>query len=140
VQDVTSRRNAGELEAAVLASLWATDDALVPADVQAALAAGGDDLAYSSVLTTLRRLHAKGHLTREARGRAYAYRPATSAAGAVAEHMHGLLGTGRGREVVLSQFVAALSPEDEHLLERLIAEHGSTAPRTGRGRRGRRAQ
>lgn len=97
----------------------------MPADVQAALAAGGHDLAYTSVLTTLRRLHAKGHVTREARGRAYAYRPAQSAAGAVAEHMHVLLGSGHGREVVLSQFVAALSPEDENLLERLLAEHNS---------------
>jgi predicted transcriptional regulator len=123
VEDAGSRRSAGELESAVLACLWAEEDAQVPADVQAALAAGGYDLAYSSVLTTLRRLHAKGHLTREPRGRAYAYRPANSAAGAVAEHMHVLLGSGRGREVVLSHFVAALSPEDEGLLERLLAQH-----------------
>jgi predicted transcriptional regulator len=118
-----ARRSPGELESAILACLWASDEALVPADVQAALAAGGSELAYTSVLTTLRRLHAKGHVTREARGRAYAYRPAQSAGGAVADHLQVLLGTGRGREVVLSHFVAALSPEDEVLLERLLAEH-----------------
>lgn len=117
-----SRRSPGGLESAVLACLWAQEDAQIPADVQASLAAEGNELAYTSVLTTLRRLHAKGHVTRELRGRAYAYRPAQSAAGAVAEHMHELLGSGRGREVVLSQFVAALSPEEENLLERLLAE------------------
>jgi len=144
------RRGPGELEAAVLATLWAHavpaapaaaptpaavpvpgpvltglaegEGGLIPAQVQAALERGGQPLAYTSVLTTLRRLHAKGQVVREPRGRAYAYRPTASAALAAAEHMRALLGQGPGRQFVLSSFVAALSAEEEQLLARALAD------------------
>jgi predicted transcriptional regulator len=35
-------------------------------------------LAYTTVMTVLSRLHEKGHVTRERRGRGYAYTPAFS--------------------------------------------------------------
>src|SRR5215471_18289471 len=66
------RRAFGELEGQVLAALWAADRPLVPAEV---LDAVGGDLAYTTVMTILVRLHDKGLIERHKAGRAYAYRP-----------------------------------------------------------------
>ena len=53
----TDRRPAGELEASVLAALWAADAPLTPGAVQLELGGG---LARTTVTTILTRLHAKG--------------------------------------------------------------------------------
>ena len=69
---VSVRRPKGALESAVLAHLWASGTPLTPAEVRVAT---GGDLAYTTVLTILSRLHAKGLVSREQRGRGHAYRP-----------------------------------------------------------------
>ena len=55
----SARRPSGELEASVLAALWAANGrALTPADVQRELVAAlGADLARTTVTTILARLH-----------------------------------------------------------------------------------
>ena len=111
------RRGSGELEGEVLAVLHAADRPLVPADVQASL---GDERAYTTVLTILARLHAKGVISRIPAGRAFAYFPVQSAAETVAGQMHNLLGIGADKAAVLAQFVDRLDPADEQLLEHLI--------------------
>lgn len=68
----SGRRAKGALEQAVLAQLWSSGAALTAAEVRAAT---GGDLAYTTVLTILSRLHVKGMVSREPRGRAHAYRP-----------------------------------------------------------------
>ena len=55
------RRAFGELEGQVLAARWAADRPLVPAE---ALDAVGGDLAYTTVMTILVRLHDKGLIER----------------------------------------------------------------------------
>jgi len=65
-----SRRDRGALEAEVLAALGSAGRALTPAQVLAELGGG---LAYTTVMTTLARLHGKGALTRERAGRTFAY-------------------------------------------------------------------
>lgn len=117
----SGRRAAGQLEAAVLAALWADGGTLTATTVQQRLAEGGDDLALTSVTTTLSRLHAKGQLERHECGRAYAYRPTAGAADAAARQMRSLLGAGSARALVLSQFVAGLEPADEAVLQELLA-------------------
>ncbi|HEY2194278.1 MAG TPA: BlaI/MecI/CopY family transcriptional regulator [Actinomycetospora sp.] len=112
-------RGRGELESAVLAVLHASPEALTPADVQHAL---GDDLAYTTVMTILARLHDKGVLQRERRGRAYAYRPVSDQAGLVARRMSQVLDTSAERDTVLARFVDDLSDADEALLRRLLGE------------------
>jgi predicted transcriptional regulator len=97
---------------------------LTPGEVLASL---GDDLAYTTVMTTLSRLHEKGELRREPAGRAYAYTPAPDPQGArsfaVAQRMRRLLDeTGGERAGVLARFVADLRPEDEQLLLDLLAD------------------
>jgi predicted transcriptional regulator len=67
-----ARRAGGELEAQVLAVLWAAGQPLSPGEARQQLAAapGGSALAYSTVVTILSRLHAKGVLRRRRAGRA----------------------------------------------------------------------
>ncbi|MEV0981823.1 BlaI/MecI/CopY family transcriptional regulator [Streptomyces sp. NPDC049915] len=111
------RRPAGELEAAVMAALWAAHTPLTPAQVQAELASG---LARTTVTTILTRLCDKGTLQRQRQGRAYAYRPVQDPHGLTAVRMLSELDRGNDRETVLARFVAQLSPDDEQLLRRLL--------------------
>jgi predicted transcriptional regulator len=117
--DGGTRRPAGALEAEVLAALWVADGPLTPAEVRDAL---GRELAYTTVMTTLARLHDKGSVSRRRSGRAFAYAPVQDQAGAAAARMADLLGTTPDREAVLARFVGALSPEDERLLAELLGE------------------
>ena len=111
------RRAAGALEAEVLAALWAATGPLTPAEVQQAL---GADLAYTTVMTTLVRLHDKGVVGRTKSGRAYAYSPKLDDAGIAAARMRELLHGGGDREAILAQFVGTLDAHDERLLEEML--------------------
>ena len=75
------RRRRGVLEQQILACLATADGPLSPAEVQAAL---GGELAYTTVMTTLARLHAKHALNRVLDGRAYRYSLADDENAAVA--------------------------------------------------------
>ena len=115
-------RRKGALEQEVLAALAAAGRPLTAAEVLAEL---DDDLAYTTVMTTLSRLYTKGGLTREHSGRAYAYSlrgdAASVGASVTAHRMHRLLEAGDDRAGVLARFVAELPPEDEQLLADLLA-------------------
>lgn len=113
------RRPAGALEAEILATLWAADEPLTPADVQAGL---GGELAYTTVMTALTRLHDKGTVGRARAGRAYAYTPILDQSGVTAARMRELLESGEDREAVLARFVGSLSSEEERLLGELLGE------------------
>ena len=119
----TAGRPRGALEQQVLACLAAADRPLTVGEVQADVGGG---LAYTTVMTTLTRLHDKGALTRELSGRAYAYRltgdRAEVGASVTAHRMRRLLDAGEDRAGVLARFVATLSPSDERLLADLLAE------------------
>jgi predicted transcriptional regulator len=116
-------RPRGALEQEVLACLAAADAPLTPGDVLAELGGG---LAYTTVMTTLSRLHAKGAISRQPAGRGYVYALRGGQADAqdsmTARRMLKLLESGRDRAGVLSRFVADLSPEDEQVLGDLFAE------------------
>ena len=105
------------MESEVLAALHAADRPLTPAQVQHAL---GTDLAYTTVMTILGRLFAKGLAVRIPAGRGFAYSPAETEATAVAHQMHALLAGGRDRAAVLAQFFDSLDPEEEQVLARLL--------------------
>lgn len=125
-KDSGERRAFGELEGAVLAALWAADDALVPAEVQAAV---GGDLAYTTVMTILVRLHDKGLIEREKTGRAFAYRPVVAETDVVAEQVRRLLERGNDRAAVLQGLVEGLAPGDERLLRELLSKASSNRQR-----------
>jgi predicted transcriptional regulator len=111
------RRRFGELESAVLAALWAAGRPLVPAEVQAAV---GSDLAYTTVMTILVRLHDKGVIERERAGRAYAYQPVVAETEVVADQVRRLLEHGHDRAAVLQGLVEGLDPGDERVLRELL--------------------
>lgn len=117
-----ARRAAGELESAVLATLWAAERPLTAGAVQAKLP---DDRAYSTVVTILSRLYEKGVLTREKHGRAFAYTPVSDESGLAARRMRQVLDTRRDRGAVLARFVSELSEKDESVLRSLL---GTDAP------------
>ena len=91
----------GELQAAVLEELWATGEASVR-EVCDLLGSRGVKLAYTTVLTVMTRLHARGLLVRRRQGRRDYYRAAMES----------------------DKLQAALSRE---AVERLIQTHGEEA-------------
>jgi predicted transcriptional regulator len=113
------RRGAGQLEAAALDVLQAAGTALTPGEVRDRL---GGELAYTTVVTILSRLHAKGVLTRLRSGRAYNYAPVADEPGLAARRMRGVLEAEADREAVLARFVSGLSAADEQLLRRMLGD------------------
>lgn len=111
----------GALERQVLACLAAADRPITAGEVLTEL---GGDLAYTTVMTTLARLHTKGAVSRELNGRAFAY-SLNGDEGDInmvvtAHRMRRLLEAGENRAGVLARFVADLAPEDEKLLTDLL--------------------
>lgn len=115
------RRPAGELEASVMAALWAAGAPQTSGQVQLSLPA---DLARTTVTTILTRLHDKGLVERRRQGRGYAYFPLQDAQGLTARRMHSELDRDSDRETVLARFVAQLSPDDERILRDLLENDG----------------
>ncbi|MFD4561001.1 BlaI/MecI/CopY family transcriptional regulator [Streptomyces sp. NPDC058469] len=128
----SGRRARGELENGVLATLYGADEPQTARQVRDRLPG---DLAYTTVLTILSRLHDKGMLVRHRAGRGYAYTPARDEATHTAERMRSLLEHGTDREAVLTRFVSELSVQDEQLLQRLLSGHYGPHP-TGRADEG----
>ena len=116
-----ARRASGELEADVLSVLQDAARALSPAEVRELVGAG---LAYTTVVTILSRLHAKGVLQRHKDGRAFRYAPVTDQPGLAARRMATVLDGEPDREAVLARFVSTLSDRDEDLLRRMLGEAG----------------
>ncbi|UPZ30269.1 BlaI/MecI/CopY family transcriptional regulator [Streptomyces sp. LRE541] len=112
------RRGQGELEAQVLSALRAGEEPATAGWVQERL---GGDLAYTTVITILTRLLAKGAVTRERAGRSFVWTPASDEAGLAARRMRRVLDGERDREAVLASFVTSLGPGDERLLRELLA-------------------
>jgi predicted transcriptional regulator len=114
-------RRRGALEHEVLACLAAAGRPMTANEVLAEI---GRDLAYTTVMTTLARLHAKHAVSRQPIGRAYAYSvpadPAAAQASVTAFQMQRLLDGGTDRAGVLARFVADLSRDDERLLIQLL--------------------
>ncbi|WP_188114373.1 MULTISPECIES: BlaI/MecI/CopY family transcriptional regulator [Streptomyces] len=111
------RRGQGELEAQILSALRAAEGPATAGWVQERL---GGDLAYTTVITILTRLLAKGAVTRERVGRSFAWTSASDEAGLAAHRMRRVLDAESDREAVLASFVTSLAPDDERLLRELL--------------------
>src|SRR3954447_5472656 len=102
-------RRRGALEQEVLACLGAAGRPLTAGEVLAEL---GGDLAYTTVMTTLSRLHEKGAPTRRHAGSAHAYRLRADGGSArslaVGQRRRRILEAGDDRAGVLAHFVADL--------------------------------
>lgn len=113
----------GPLEYEVMQVLWAGSPMTVPAVREIVNERRPTDgaLAYTTVMTVLSRLHGKGLVARDRRGRGYAYAPRFSEPGLVAHlserDVEELLE--RYGEVALAHFAAAVDRADKRLLARL---------------------
>ena len=114
------RRPAGALEAEVLAVLRAAGVPLSPGQVRERLPVQQrGELSYSTVVTIISRLHAKGLLARERAGRGFAYSPVDPASLAAGQMSRALDG-GADHRAVLTRFVSGLSGRDARVLRRLL--------------------
>ncbi|MER7767913.1 BlaI/MecI/CopY family transcriptional regulator [Kitasatospora sp. NPDC096140] len=111
------RRGQGELEAQVLAVLQQAPGPATAGWVQERLEG---DLAYTTVMTILSRLHAKNAVSRSRSGRSYLWQASSDAAGLAALRMRRMLDGEADRDAVLASFVSALLPHDEDLLRALL--------------------
>ena len=135
-QPVELERVFGALELRVLEALWAQPRPQSVRDLHPLF----EGIAYTTLMTTLDRLHRKDVLEREKVGRAFVYRPRCSReelrselAGAA---LHAVFGD-RARELtpILSFFVETVSRDDHEsltALERLVEERRRAAREDGR--------
>jgi predicted transcriptional regulator len=115
-----ARRAPGELEAEVLAALWRAGKPVGAAEVKDSL---DGDLAYTTVVTILSRLHEKGVAVRDKQGRSFLYSPVDDEAGLAARRMRKVLDNEPDRVGVLASFVSHLSEADEKLLRQLLHDN-----------------
>ena len=109
----------GPLEQRLLEALWSRGSATV----RELLESGYEELAYTTVMTTLDRLFKKNLLRRQAEGRAFRYWPRLTREGlhreAVGDAFRQLLDASPAPELPLSYFVEILSERDAQLLDDL---------------------
>src|SRR3977135_172661 len=118
----TPRRPPGAPEAEVRDGLRAAGTPLSPGQVRERLTARQlEELSYSTVVTIVSRLHAKGLLERERTGRAFAYRPVDDASLA-ASQMRQALQAGTDHGAVLSRCVSGRAGGAARLLRQLLGE------------------
>jgi predicted transcriptional regulator len=117
-----SRKNQGALgplESQLLRLLWNRGSGTVRDILQT----GEFTVAYTTVMTTLDRLHKKGLLDRVAEGRAYRYSPSQTQhefnGAAVRRAIRELLGSADSSHMPLSFLVDAVSEHDRALLDEL---------------------
>lgn len=113
----------GPLEARVVECLWELGRAAPVREIWERLE-GGDELAYTTVLTVCARLHEKGVLVRTSVGRSHEYAVAATREGFVRGVARRLL-EGLARQVRGTSAVGLLDelePKDRRALARLLAE------------------
>lgn len=123
---MTKQKNAvpsGELESAVLHCLWAADGPLTPRDVMDEI---DRELAYTTIMTTLTRLHQKGLASRVKAGRAFAYEPTLDEPGFHAARMSEPLQVAGDRQAALLRFVESLPKHERSLLMRSLSPQRPT--------------
>jgi predicted transcriptional regulator len=134
-------RQLGDLEAAVMARLWATTEPLTVRQVLEDLNADPSRdrrLAYTTVMTVLDNLHRKGVLDREPAGRAYRYTAARSREDYTADLIAAFLADAQDRTAPLLRFVERLTPAELRRLRAALdapAGRGRAAPHRTRRRR-----
>jgi predicted transcriptional regulator len=111
----------GRLEREILNRLWADAS---PLSVRALEESFGGALAYTTLMTTLDRLHRKGLVDRERAGRAFLYRARVTReqldSGVATDLIDAMLGAGpESARPVMSTFVDAVEQRDAALLDEL---------------------
>ncbi|MGH9755827.1 MAG: BlaI/MecI/CopY family transcriptional regulator [Blastocatellia bacterium] len=127
----------GPLEREVMELIWRRSEEAAEVSVRDIHVAFKERLAYTTLMTTLDRLHKKGLLNRRKEGRAFFYSPRFSPdefeRGFARDVINALLGRGSdGVEPILACIIDAVSERDRALLDeldRLIKEKRRAARR-----------
>jgi len=117
----SARKSLGELEGAALAALWDSAGPLSVREVQQRV--GRPELAYTTILTVLDRLHGKDVVARERDGRAFLYRPRVSREAWQGDHAARVLTGERSPPsgAVLMAFLDSAERADPEVIGRLAA-------------------
>lgn len=114
----------GNLEQQVMNILWNAEGALKPAEVQSQI---DGPLAYTTVMTILKRLYKKGILQRERDGNAFKYSPKVSKdeyAGSTLEKVYKGILSAYG-PLAISHFIDSVNSDPQHrdLLKKYLDEN-----------------
>lgn len=120
----------GELEAAIMVTLWRADEPLPVRRILQDMVYDRD-LAYTTVMTVTNILFQKGLLDREKTGRAWAYWPRETHAEYTARMMGEVLRAGPDPGVTLLRFVERCSDEEMARLHHVFRQVRARRPLTG---------
>ncbi|MEV7007030.1 BlaI/MecI/CopY family transcriptional regulator [Streptosporangium sp. NPDC051022] len=109
-------RGLGDLESAIMERLWSYRRPASVRDVLEDLRRERE-IAYTTVMTVMDKLHTKGLLRRKAVGRAYVYETVASKEAYTAELMRSTLASGGNQAATLVHFLERLTPEESVALE-----------------------
>jgi predicted transcriptional regulator len=129
-------RPLGELEDVVMTRLWLWNRPTTVREVLEDLRTERE-IAYTTVMTVMDKLHQTGWLRREQQGRAYVYEPVSSREAYTATLMHEAWGTSSHRAAALVHFFGMMTADE---LEALRAALRVVAPAAADGPDSRTAQ
>jgi predicted transcriptional regulator len=110
------KRALGELESTIMDRMWSYRRPASVRDVLEDLRKERE-IAYTTVMTVMDKLHTKGLLKREPVGRAYVYEPISSKEAYTAELMRHALAASGNQAATLVHFLERLTPEEATALE-----------------------
>ncbi|MEV0197145.1 BlaI/MecI/CopY family transcriptional regulator [Nonomuraea sp. NPDC050691] len=109
-------RGLGELESTIMDRMWSYRRPASVRDVLEDLRRERE-IAYTTVMTVMDKLHTKGLLKREAVGKAYIYQSVSSKEAYTADQMRESLARSGNQAATLVHFLERLSPEEADALE-----------------------
>lgn len=110
----------GPRERMIMDILWADPDRHL--SVREVAERLDENIAYTTVMTLLTRLHLKGLLHRRQEGKAYTYQPKVSGAEYAAASMSATMERGADVSEVLMRFVGQLSSSEQETLRTILQE------------------
>ena len=124
-------RQLGDLEKLIMDRMWSWGHPVAVREVLADLQPERE-LAYTTVMTVMDKLHRKGILTRQKDGRAYVYRPALSREAYTADFMGEILAGATDRTGTLLHFVEKMPAEEAARLRKALDDHLQDAKDSGK--------
>lgn len=109
-------RSFGDLEAKIMDVIWRAEEPVTVQQVVEALAAAHHEVAYTTAITVIERLRAKGWLDRERKGRSFLYAATRDEAQYTAWLMEQALGTTSDRSAALLMFTGTLNEAEVEAL------------------------
>lgn len=109
-------RSFGDLEAKIMDAIWRAEESVTVQQVVDALAEAHHEVAYTTAITVIERLRAKGWLDRERKGRSFLYGATRDEAQYTAWLMEQALGTTSDRSAALLMFTGTLNEAEVEAL------------------------